>query len=399
MSTPKFAKTHNLVIFLEKPTESEGFEQIIDFSNANPIKYALTVNPTIYTSCIKQFWATTKVKIVNGEQQIQALVDKKKVIIIETSVKSDIHSEDAEEDGVKFLMFSRFVQVFLDSQVEDILIHKEIYVTPSHTKNIFANMKRQGKDFFDEHVTITSNDPLLSGEDKLKLTELMELCTKLQSRVLALETTKADQALEIGSLKRRGRMIEDLDADEGVALVDETQGRNDQGMFDTSILDDEEVVAKEVVAKKEVSTANPVTTAGEVVTTAGVEVTTTGEVVTTAGVEVSAAAITSQISMDEITLAKALVDIKTSKPKAKGIIMKEPSETPTPTPKDTSQQSSKAKDKGKAKKIEPEKPLKRKEQIMIDEEVARILKAQMQAELEEANCKTKERKSQHSFSC
>nr|GFD28324.1 hypothetical protein [Tanacetum cinerariifolium] len=68
-----------------------------------------------------------------------------------------------------------------------------------------------------------------------------------------------------------------------------------------------------------------------------------------------------------------------------------------PTPKDTSQQSSKAKDKGKAKKIEPEKPLKRKEQIMIDEEVARILKAQMQAELEEANCKTKERKSQHSF--
>nr|GEY39040.1 hypothetical protein [Tanacetum cinerariifolium] len=84
------------VAFLEKPTESKGFEQIIDFLNANSIKYALTVNPTIYTSCIKQFWAMTKVKTVNGEEQIQALVDKKKVIITETSVRSDIHLQDAE---------------------------------------------------------------------------------------------------------------------------------------------------------------------------------------------------------------------------------------------------------------------------------------------------------------
>nr|GEU73805.1 hypothetical protein [Tanacetum cinerariifolium] len=83
-------------------------------------------------------------------------------------------------------------------------------------------------------------------------------------------------------------------------------------MFDTSIFDYEEVVAK-----KDVSIADPVTTAGEVVTTAG-------EVFTNVGVKVSIAAITSQIFMDEITLAKALIDIKTSKPKAKGIVMKEP---------------------------------------------------------------------------
>ncbi|GJY48796.1 hypothetical protein Tco_0438752 [Tanacetum coccineum] len=55
------------VAFLEKPTESEGFEEIIDFLNANPIKYALTVNPIVYCSCIKQFWATVKAKTVNGE--------------------------------------------------------------------------------------------------------------------------------------------------------------------------------------------------------------------------------------------------------------------------------------------------------------------------------------------
>nr|GEZ03806.1 hypothetical protein [Tanacetum cinerariifolium] len=84
---------------------------------------------------------------------------------------------------------------------------------------------------------------------------------------------------------KQGRMIKDLDADEGVALVDEIHGRNDQDMFDT--------------------------------------ITTADEVVTIAGVKVSAAAITSQISLDEITLVKALIDIKTSKPKVKGIVIKE----------------------------------------------------------------------------
>nr|GEX54717.1 hypothetical protein [Tanacetum cinerariifolium] len=70
MSTPKLTDVHNLVAFLSKPTESEGFEQIIDFLNANPIKYALMVNPTIYTSCIEQFWVTAKAKNINGEAQI-----------------------------------------------------------------------------------------------------------------------------------------------------------------------------------------------------------------------------------------------------------------------------------------------------------------------------------------
>nr|GEU45724.1 hypothetical protein [Tanacetum cinerariifolium] len=59
-----------------------------------------------------------------------------------------------------------------------------------------------------------------------------------------------------------------------------------------------------------------------------------------------------------------------------------PTATPTPTPIVSTQQPSKAKDKVKPKMIEPEKPLKKKDQIMIDEEVARNLKAQLQAKLE-----------------
>ncbi|GJY58001.1 hypothetical protein Tco_0457893 [Tanacetum coccineum] len=38
MSTLKFADSHNMVAFLSKPTESEGFEQIVDFLNAHPIR-------------------------------------------------------------------------------------------------------------------------------------------------------------------------------------------------------------------------------------------------------------------------------------------------------------------------------------------------------------------------
>ncbi|GKE45169.1 hypothetical protein Tco_1472453, partial [Tanacetum coccineum] len=79
----------------EKPEESNGFEEIIYFINASSIQYALTVNLTIYTSCIEQFWATAKVKTVNGECQLQALVDKKKVIITETSIRIDLTLEDA----------------------------------------------------------------------------------------------------------------------------------------------------------------------------------------------------------------------------------------------------------------------------------------------------------------
>ncbi|GKA80271.1 hypothetical protein Tco_0786867 [Tanacetum coccineum] len=95
MTTLKFADTHNLVAFLSKHAKSKRFEQIVDFLNANPIRYALTINPTIYTSCIKQFWATVKEKTVNREVQLQALVDGKKIIITESIARRDLQLEDA----------------------------------------------------------------------------------------------------------------------------------------------------------------------------------------------------------------------------------------------------------------------------------------------------------------
>ncbi|GKE97729.1 hypothetical protein Tco_0021080, partial [Tanacetum coccineum] len=100
MTTLKFVDTHNMVAFLSKPTESDGFEQIVDFLNAHPIRYALTINPTIYISCIEQFWSTVKVKTINGEEQLHAL-DGKNIIITESSGRRDLQL--ADEEGVDCL--------------------------------------------------------------------------------------------------------------------------------------------------------------------------------------------------------------------------------------------------------------------------------------------------------
>ncbi|GJR15885.1 putative ribonuclease H-like domain-containing protein [Tanacetum coccineum] len=90
-----FINTPIKVAFLTKSAESEGFKQIVDFLNASSIKYALTVNPTIYTSCVEQFWSTAKAKTVNGEVQLQALVDGKKIVVTKASVRRDLQLEDA----------------------------------------------------------------------------------------------------------------------------------------------------------------------------------------------------------------------------------------------------------------------------------------------------------------
>ncbi|GJU98057.1 hypothetical protein Tco_1327328 [Tanacetum coccineum] len=505
MSTLTFSDTHNMVAFLEKPAESDGFHEIRIFMNANQIHYALTVNPTIYTSCIEQFWATAKAKMVNGERQLQALVDKKKVIITETSIRSDLHLEDAGgidclptatifeelekmgchyakttawnefsstmasaiiclatnqkfnlskyifdamvkhlEGGVKFLMYPRFVQVFINQQLGDMSHHKKIYVNPSHTKKIFANIKIEGKDFSrrvtplsatmmiqanqeegvdsgipttiqpstskpqkkqsrrkqkmttavplpsdfiadvpnEEFVPTHSNDPLHSSEDRLKLNELMDMCTKLTERVLDLEHTKIAQAQEIINLKlgvkklekkaglrthkfkrlykvgvtrrvhfsnddrlgaqedasNQGRSIEDIDKDAEVSLVDETQGRiDDAEMFDTYALFGNEVFAEndmiekyQDVIPKEVSTAAPSTTA----------VPPPSPVIT------------------ESTATIAPLTI----PKAKGITFRDVDERTTRTP--TSVSSLSIKDKGKAKMgMNLNLPLRKKDQI------------------------------------
>nr|GFA20812.1 hypothetical protein [Tanacetum cinerariifolium]GFA51003.1 hypothetical protein [Tanacetum cinerariifolium] len=90
-----------MIAYLTKSDASEGYNQIIDFLNGSSIKYALTVNPNIYVSCIKQFWTTVAVKKVNDVTRLQALVVKKNVVVTEAPIRDALRLDDAE--GVKCL--------------------------------------------------------------------------------------------------------------------------------------------------------------------------------------------------------------------------------------------------------------------------------------------------------
>nr|GEV62740.1 retrotransposon protein, putative, unclassified [Tanacetum cinerariifolium] len=109
-----------------------------------------------------------------------------------------------------------------------------------------------------------------------------------------VDSSKDDQSLGDDASKQ-GRKIHDIDADEDITLVND---QDDAEMFDVNDLHGEEVFVKKEVVDKEVSAAGEVN-AASIATT------------------VSAAA---TITTDEITLAQALVEIKISKPKAKGIL-------------------------------------------------------------------------------
>ncbi|GJS97947.1 uncharacterized mitochondrial protein-like protein [Tanacetum coccineum] len=338
----------------------------------------------------------------------------------------------------KFLMYPRFVQVFLEQQLDDMPSHKRIYIAPSHTKKIFGNMRRAGKDFSgkvtdlfptmlvqnqmgegsamptdpqhtptfiqpspppqktqkprkpkrkdtqvpqpsgptdivaDEAVhkelgdslvrAATTASSLEAEQDSGNITKTRSKATPnessslgttsgggprcqetigdtiAQTRVLDLEKTKTTQQNKIASLKRRVKKLEQKKRSRTHGLkrlhkVDDA----DNEMFDVDALNDEEVF----VAEQEV--ANEKDDDGE------------------------------------ITLAQALIEMKSTKPKVKGVVIQEPGESTTTKSSQLSSQQSQ--DKGKGIMIEePMKPNKKDVQIILDEEAAKRLQAEFDEE-------------------
>ncbi|GJZ14742.1 hypothetical protein Tco_0550419 [Tanacetum coccineum] len=102
-----------------------------------------------------------------------------------------------------------------------------------------------------------------------------------------------------------------------------------------------------------------------------------GEAVTTAGVEDSAAP-TIPTTVEE-TLAQTLMEIKAAKPKAKGIVFHDLEKQVSKPTVSVTQPS--IKDKGKGIMQEPERPLTKKDQVALDEDLARNIQAQLDAEI------------------
>ncbi|GKB65293.1 hypothetical protein Tco_0921479 [Tanacetum coccineum] len=233
---------------------------------------------------------------------------------------------------------------------------------------------------------------------KQSMTTLQKL-TLLE--VLDLETTKTAQAKEIASLKKRVKKLERK-------RKSKTRDEFIQDGFDADmdeVFKDVEGDAEQVISTvaDEVSTGDAVNsatgtevnTASAPVTTAGVSVS-TAEPITTASVNITTAepitpptTTTTVFEDEDLTIAQTLVKMRSEKSKVRGVVMQEPSETATrPT---VPPQQHDPKDKGKGKMVEQEKPLKKKDQIKFDEEIAQRLQAQMQAELEEEERLARER--------
>nr|GEY12807.1 hypothetical protein [Tanacetum cinerariifolium] len=323
--SPPLTRIVNGVVQIVAPTT---VEQMLAMKNklkaretllmALPDKHQLKFN--IHKDAKSLMEAIEKRFGVNGDVRLQALVDGKNFIVNEASIRRDLRLDDAE---VLDLEKARTAQA-----------------------GEIASLKKRVKK--------------LERRNKLRTSGLKRLRKVGTAR--RIESSEDEDLGDQEDASKQGRIIADINAEEGVTLVDETREMNDQDMFDTCVLDDDEVVTE-----KEVSTADPVTTAGEVVITAEVKVSAATTIATTP-----------IISKGELTLAQTLIKIKAAKPKAvitaatttapkaKGIVMKEPEETTIRTTIIVPSQSSK--DKGKEKTVESEKPLKKKHQIMIDEE-------------------------------
>nr|GEW75079.1 hypothetical protein [Tanacetum cinerariifolium] len=201
---------------------------------------------------------------------------------------------------------------------------------------------------------------------------VLRINLQLLVKVTAVEQIKTNQAARIKKLKQRIKKLEGKKKKRTRGLKrlykvglttrvesseeEEDQGRmNDEDLFRVNDLDGDVVIVDvptgenvkqdATVTEKEVSAA-----ADEVVTTAESE----------------------------------------AKPKARGVTIQEPSEFRTTSPLQPSQPPQ-AKDKGNRIIVEPEKPLKKKDQIALDEEVTRKLEAEMKAEIDEEERITKEK--------
>ncbi|GJQ93947.1 hypothetical protein Tco_0005086 [Tanacetum coccineum] len=217
-------------------------------------------------------------------------------------------------------------------------------------------------------VVIPGNT-LRSDEDRLKLDELMAL---------------------FWDASKQGR-IDAIDADEEITLV--SVQNVDEEMFDVNVLDE---VVKVINSAKLITDAAQVSAASNVVSTVGDATTVSSATTTTATIT----------TVDDITLAQALMEIKSTKSKEKGVVIQEMGEsTTTISSQLSSQQSQDKAEFDEEERLAREKAEKEKEanialietwddihaKIDVDHQLVERLQAQEQEELIQAEFDEEER--------
>nr|GEV24269.1 hypothetical protein [Tanacetum cinerariifolium] len=411
-----FADTHNVIAYLTKSDASEGFDQIINFLNRSSIKYALTVNPNIYVSCIQQSWTSVLVKNVNDVTRLQALVDKKKVIITEATIRdalrlNDVKSIDCLPNEKIFTELSRmetlrneFSSFMASADIclstgkgfsgvdtplfEGMLVAQQVDKSAAKI-NVddvpAAGVADEGAadvnvddayilmdllhNLLDTYTTLTRKVENLEQD---KIAQALEI-TKLKQRVKKLEMRNKLKVLKLRRLKKVGtaqrvetsndtiiddvskqeRIIADMDADVDVTLKDIAK----DVAVDAEIKESVDVQGRQAESQAEIYQIY-LKHAAKVLSihddkVEPVELQEVVEVVTTA-----------KLITEVVTAASATITVATPQLTAAA--------TPTLTTAPT-----KSKDKGKWILVEEPKPLKKQAQIEQDEAYARELEAEL----------------------
>ncbi|GJR61284.1 hypothetical protein Tco_1503446 [Tanacetum coccineum] len=199
---------HYMITYLDKTDGNAEFHEIMDFLTRIYIYYALTVSPVVSTTFIEQFWMSAKSKTIKNVRYITPTVAGKSVNISEASIRSDILFDDA--DGIdtlknqavfdtiqlmghldakkKFVMYPRFISVFLATQLKNVHIPLDHFPINALTKDEGEASERPSesqpipsppylKCSGGNHRGQSSNDRSLSGnEDGLTLQSVYDLC-------------------------------------------------------------------------------------------------------------------------------------------------------------------------------------------------------------------------------
>ncbi|GJT96642.1 uncharacterized mitochondrial protein-like protein [Tanacetum coccineum] len=351
------------------------------------------------------FWSTVKAKTINGEVQLHALVDGKKIIVTESSVRRDLQLKD--EKGSTILNDPHHTPTTTqpstsqpqktqiprkpkrkDTQVPqpsgptnivtDEVVHKELgdsLVRATTTASSLEAEQYSGS-ITKTRSKATPNESSSLGStsgggprcqetmgDYIAQTRFENLSKLSNDSLLTREKTKTTQQNEIASLKRRVKKLEQKKRSRthglkrlhkvGMSRRVESSGDEeslddaDNEIFDMDALTGDEVFAEQEVTAKDVN-----------------------------------------LTVDEVTLAQALVALKSVKPKVKGVVIEEPSvlvSVLSASIKVSAATTTTAAILTPRKgivitKLEPVKSKKKDVEIMLDEEAAKTLQAEFDKE-------------------
>nr|GEX50726.1 hypothetical protein [Tanacetum cinerariifolium] len=264
------------------------------------------------------------------------------------NVVAYLNKSDASEgfnQGIDFLngSYIKFIQLIIPNQLGDLSTRTTKYISPALTQKVFENIRRVGKGCSGVKTPLFEG-LLVAGEPK-EQGELDE--ERIES--------SADTDMEDAS--NQGRMIAELDRDEGIALIDDEGA--EKKVEDAEVADDEEVKGRQADIH-EINMEHVVLSIqeDEPKVQEAMEVVTTPKLIT-----------------EVVTAAIKVVAASTRR--RRRVVIRDPKvESTAKVPDET-----KSKDKGKGIMVEEPKPMKKKQQVKMDEAYARKLHEELNQDI------------------